>query len=260
MNRSHLIGLIAQSIETDDARSYVIFRLDPRARFSDGVPVSAADVLFTFDLLKQKGRPQQRDAFGRVKRAEALDLMTVRFDLGGLDSEMPLALAMMPVLPKHGTDVEHFDNPTLKPPVGTGPYVIADVPAGKRLIWRDGIRNWAQDCPSNAGLFNFDEIEIDYYRDADSSFEAFKAELSRFSPGDRRWPLDELLRFPAVRDGRTVKESLPSPKGMEGFAFNTRRSIFADVRVREALGMMFDFEWINANFYGGLYRRSRSFF
>src|SRR5277367_6392250 len=120
-----LYGLIAQSIETDDARSYVIFRLDPRARFSDGVPVSAADVLFTFDLLKQKGRPQQRDAFGRVKRAEALDLMTVRFDLSGLDSEMPLTLAMMPVLPKHGTDVEHFDNPTLKPPVGTGPYVIA---------------------------------------------------------------------------------------------------------------------------------------
>ena len=112
-----LYGLIAQSIETDDARSYVIFRLDPRARFSDGVPVSAADVLFTFDLLKQKGRPQQRDAFGQVKRAEALDLMTVRFDLSGLDSEMPLTLAMMPVLPKHGTDVEHFDDPTLKPPV-----------------------------------------------------------------------------------------------------------------------------------------------
>ena len=125
-----LYGLIARSIETDDARSYVIFRLDPRARFSDGVPVSAADVLFTFDLLKQKGRPQQRDAFDRVKRAEALDLMTVRFDLSGLDSEMPLTLAMMPVLPKHGTDVEHFDDPTLKPPVGTGPYVIAVVQPG----------------------------------------------------------------------------------------------------------------------------------
>ena len=139
-----LYGLIAQSIETDDARSYVIFRLDPRARFSDGVPVSAADVLFTFDLLKQKGRPQQRDAFGRVKRAEALDLMTVRFDLSGLDSEMPLTLAMMPVLPKHGTDVEHFDNPTLKPPVGTGPYVIADVQPGERLILRRNPDYWAQ--------------------------------------------------------------------------------------------------------------------
>ena len=257
-----LYGLIAQSIETDDARSYVIFRLDPRARFSDGVPVSAADVLFTFDLLKQKGRPQQRDAFGQVKRAEALDLMTVRFDLSGLDSEMPLALAMMPVLPKHGTDVEHFDNPTLKPPVGTGPYVIADVRPGERVILRRNPDYWARDLPVQRGLFNFDEIEIDYYRDADSSFEAFKAGLCDFrrETDAARWMSS--YDFPAVRDGRTVKESLPYglPKGMEGFAFNMRRSIFADVRVREALGMMFDFEWINANFYGGLYRRSRSFF
>ena len=165
-------------------------------------------MLFTFDLLKQKGRPQQRDAFGRVKRAEALDLMTVRFDLGGLDSEMPLALAMMPVLPKHGTDVEHFDNPTLKPPVGTGPYVIADVQPGERLILRRNPDYWAQDLPVQRGLYNFDEIEIDYYRDADSSFEAFKAGLLRFSPGDRRSPLVSSYDFPAVRDGRIVKESL----------------------------------------------------
>jgi len=193
-------------------------------------------VLFTFDLLKQKGRPQQRDAFRRVKRAEALDLMTVRFDLSGLDSEMPLTLAMMPVLPKHGTDVEHFDNPTLKPPVGTGPYVIAVVQPGERLILRRNPDYWAQDLPVQRGLFNFDEIEIEYYRDADSSFEAFKAGLCDFSPGDRRCALDKLLRFSCRADGRTVKESLPYglPKGTEGFAFNTRRSIFADVRMRES--------------------------
>ena len=225
--------------------------------------MSAADVLFTFDLLKQKGRPQQRDAFGRVKRAEALDLMTVRFDLSGLDSEMPLTLSNdAPVLPKHGTDVEHFDDPTLKPPVGTGPYVIAVVQPGERLILRRNPDYWGQDSPVQRGLFNFDEIEIDYYRDADLSFEAFKAGLCDFrqETDAARWMSS--YDFPAVRDGRTVKESLPYglPKGMEGFAFNTRRSIFADVRVREALGMMFDFEWINANFYGGLYRRSRSFF
>src|SRR6202021_2071589 len=255
-------GRIAHSMETHEPRSYVIFRLDPRARFSDGAPVSAADVLFTFDLLKQKGRPQQRDAFGRVKRAEALDLMTVHFDLSGLDSEMPLTLAMMPVLPKHGTDVEHFDNPTLKPMVGTGPYVIADVQPGRRLILRRNPDYWAQDLPVQRGLFNFDEIEIDYYRDADSSFEAFKAGLCDFRQETDAGRWISSYDFPAVRDGRTIKESLPYglPKGMEGFAFNTRRSIFADVRVREALGMMFDFEWINANLYGGLYRRSRSFF
>jgi peptide/nickel transport system substrate-binding protein len=251
-----LYGLIAQSIETDDARSYVIFRLDPRARCSDGVPVSEADVLFTFNLLKQKGRPQQRDAVGQVKRADALDLMTVCFDLSGLNGEMPLALATMPVLPKHGTDVEHFDNPTLKPPVGTGPYVIADVQPGKRLILRRNPDYWAQDLPVQRRLFNFDEIEIEYYRDADSSFEAFKAGLCDFrqETDAARWMSS--YDFPDVRDGRTVKESLPYglPKGMEGFAFNTRRSIFADIRAREALGMMFD------NLYGGLYRRSRSFF
>ena len=109
--------------------------------------MTAADVLFTFDLLKKKGRPQQRDAFDWVKLgAEALDLMTVRFDLSGLDSEMPLTLAMMPVLPKHQTDVEHFDAPTLKPPVGTGPYVIADVQPGERLILRRDPNYWAKDC------------------------------------------------------------------------------------------------------------------
>ncbi len=257
-----LYGLIARSIETDDARSYVAFHLDPRARFSDGVPVTAADVLFTFDLLKKKGRPQQRDAFDRVKRAEALDLMTVRFDLSGLDSEMPLTLAMMPVLPKHQTDVEHFDAPTLKPPVGTGPYVIADVQPGERLILRRNPDYWAKDLPVQRGLFNFDEIEIDYYRDADSSFEAFKAGLYDFRQETDAGRWISSYDFPAVHDGRIIKESLPYglPKGMEGFAFNTRRSIFADIRVREALGLMFDFEWINANFYGGLYRRSRSFF
>ena len=257
-----LYGLVAQSIETDEAHSYVVFRLDPRARFSDGVPVSAADVLFTFDLLRQKGRPQLRDALARVERAEALDLMTVRFDLGGLDGEMPLTLAMMPVLPKHDTDVERFADPTLKPPVGTGPYVIADVRPGERLTLRRNPNYWAQDLPVQRGLFNFDEIEIDYYRDADSSFEAFKAGLCDFRQETDAGRWMSSYDFPAMRDGRIVKESLPYgvPKGMEGFAFNTRRPIFADIRVREALGMMFDFEWINANIYGGLYRRSRSYF
>ena len=221
-----------------------------------------ADVLFTFDLLKQKGRPQQRDALGQVKRAEALDPMTVRFDLSGSDGEMPLRLATMPVLSKQATDVDRFDSPTLKPPVGTGPYVITDVQPGRRLILRRNPNYWARDLPVQRGLFNFDEIEIDYYRDANSSFEAFSAGLCDFRQETDAGRWLSSYDFPAVRDGRIVKESLPYglPKGMEGFAFNTRRSIFADVRVREALGMMFDFEWINANFYGGLYRRSRSFF
>jgi peptide/nickel transport system substrate-binding protein len=257
-----LYGLIAESIEVDAARSYVIFHLDPRARFSDGLPVTSADVLFTFNLLKEKGRPQQRDTYSRVTRAEALDIVTVRFDLNGLDNELPLTLAMMPVLPEHATDAEHFDDPTLKPPVGTGPYIVADVRPGQRVILRSNPDYWAKDLPTQRGLFNFDEIEIDYYRDASASFEAFKAGLCDFRQETDAGRWIGSYDFPAVRDGRVVRESLPynAPKGMEGFAFNTRRPIFADIRVREALNLMFDFEWINTNLYGGLYRRSRSFF
>ena len=257
-----LYGLIARSIETDAARTYVIFRLDSRARFSDGAPVAAADVMFTFDLLKQKGRPQLRDALSRVIGAQAPDPMTVRFDLDGQDRAMPLTLAQMPVLPKHRTDAERFDMPTLEPPIGTGPYIVAEVQPGQSLILRRNPDYWARDLPVQRGLFNFDEIEIDYYRDADTSFEAFKAGLVDFRQETDAGRWMSAYDFPAIRDGRIVKESLPYglPKGMEGFAFNTRRPIFADRRVREALGLMFDFDWINATLYGGLYRRSRSFF
>jgi len=258
-----LYASIAQSIETDDARDYVVFRLDPRAHFSDGVPVTAADVLFTFDLLRTKGRPQQRDAYKRIKRAEALDDHTLRFDLTGIgDREMPLTLALMPVLPKHRTDVEHFNDPTLQPPIGTGPYVVAGVKPGTQLLLRRDPNYWGQDVALQRGLYNFDEIEIDYYRDGNSLFEAFKAGLYDFrnETDPARWT--SAYDFPALRQGRVVKEAIPSglPKGIEGFAFNMRRPLFTDIRVREALSMMFDFEWINANLYSGLYRRSKSFF
>jgi peptide/nickel transport system substrate-binding protein len=258
-----LYGSIAKTIETDDARSYVIFRLDPRAHFSDGVPITADDVLFTFNLLKTKGRPQQRDAFGRVKKAEALDAMTVRYDLTGLDDrEMPLNLALMPVLPKHATDAEHFNDPSLKPPIASGPYVVAEVKAGERLVLRRDPNYWAKDLPIQRGLYDFDQIRIDYYRDGNTLFEAFKTGLYDFrsETDPARWASG--YDFPAVREGRVVRESVPFglPKGMQGFAFNMRRPQFTDIRVREALAMMFDFEWINANLYDNLYKRSKSFF
>jgi peptide/nickel transport system substrate-binding protein len=225
--------------------------------------VTAADVLFTFELLRDKGRPQQRDAYKRIKGAEALDDHTLRFDLTGVgDREMPLTLALMPVLPKHCTDVEHFNDPTLKPPIGTGPYVVAGVKPGTQLLLRRDPHYWGQDLPLQRGLYNFDEIEIDYFRDGNALFEAFKAGLYdyRAETDPARWSSG--YDFPAVRQGRVVKEAVPYglPKGIEGFAFNMRRPLFTDIRVREALAMMFDFEWINANLYSGLYRRSKSFF
>jgi peptide/nickel transport system substrate-binding protein len=258
-----LYGLIAQSIDIDPSRSQVTFHLDPRARFSDGKPITAEDVLFSFDLLKMKGRPQQRIAYGLVKSIDAPDAHTVHYDLSGVgDRELPLILAIMPVLPKHATDVERFSEATLAKPVGSGPYVIADSQVGSRLLLRRNENYWGADLPSQRGFYNFDEIDIQYFRDGNSLFEAFKAGLLdyRDETSTTRWASG--YDFPALTDGRVAKETLKNenPKGMEGFVFNTRRPLFKDIRLREALGMMFDFEWINANLYSGLYTRTKSFF
>lgn len=256
-------GLIAKSIETDDDRSYALFRLDPRARFSDGTPITSADVLFTFELLKDKGRPQQRSAYTLVEHVEVPDAETIRFDFPGIDDrELPMILALMPVLSQRATDTANFEQASLAIPVGSGPYRITQVDPGEKLVLRRNPDYWAKDLPSQRGFFNFDEIEIEYYRDANGLFEAFQAGLSdfRIETDPLRWTTS--YNFPALREHRVVCESLPvgGPKGMDGFAFNLRRGLFGDIRVREALGMMFDFEWIDANLFAGLYTRTKSFF
>lgn len=254
---------IARDIETDADRSFVAFRLDPAARFSDGTPVSTEDVLFSFNLLKEKGRPQQRAAFRLVKAVTLPDAETIRFDLTGAgDRELPLFLALMPVLPRKGTDAEHFDQASLSPPLASGPYRVTSVEPGQRLVLERNADYWAKDRPSRRGMYNFDRVAIDYYRDGNSLFEAFKAGLCdfRLETDPTRWLSG--YDIPAVADGRIIRTAVPSrlPKGLEGLAFNTRRPLFADVRVREALSDLFDFEWINRNLYGGLYRRTPSFF
>jgi peptide/nickel transport system substrate-binding protein len=258
-----LYGLIAKSVETDAQRDEVVFHLDPAARFSDGTPITSADVMFSFRLLKAKGRPQQRAAFSLVKSIEAPDDWTVRYDLSGAnDRELPLTLAIMPVLSRAHTDAEHFEDQTLEIPVGSGPYRVAEVKPGERLVLERDPNYWAKDLPISRGLHNFDRIRIDYYRDATAMFEAFKAGLIDYRVEDdtNRWRNE--YDFPAAKDGRIVKAAIPSglPKGVSGFAFNTRRPAFADARVREALASMFDFEWINANLFGGAYKRSEGFF
>jgi peptide/nickel transport system substrate-binding protein len=258
-----LYPLVAQSIDVDPARTRIVFHLDPRARFSDGKPLTADDVLFSFNLLKTKGRPQQRIAYNLVRAIDAPDPHTVRIDITGVgDRELPLILAIMPVLPKHATDVARFADATLARPIGSGPYVIADARAGDRLLLRRDPDYWGKDLPSQRGFFNFDEIDIQYYRDGNSLFEAFKAGLLdyRDETSTTRWSTG--YDFPAARDGRILRETLKNetPKGLEGFVFNTRRPLFRDIRLREALGLMFDFEWVNANLYSGLYSRTKSFF
>jgi len=258
-----LYGQIAQTIETDADRSHVTFRLDPHARFSDGTRITAQDVRFTFDLLKSKGRPQYRSSFSLVKAMETPDDLTVRYDLTGAgDLELPLILALMPVLSQKHTDVERFSETSLTIPVGSGPYVIAAMEPGQSLTLKRNPDYWAKDLPTSKGLYNFDEIRIDYFRDATSLYEAFKAGLIdyRDETNPSRWRTG--YDFPAIRDGRMKVErgALGLPKGLQGFAFNTRRPLFSDVRVREALSTMFDFEWINTNLFGGLYTRTKSFF
>ncbi|RNJ51095.1 extracellular solute-binding protein [Methylocystis hirsuta] len=255
--------LIAQSVDIDDAREHVAFHIDPRARFSDKTPILASDVLFSFDLLKSKGRPNHRAIFALVKSAVALDDHTVRFDLTGVkDREAPLILADMPVLSKKAINVERFDELDMTIPLGSGPYVISEAKVGERLVLRRDPDYWGRDIPSQRGLYNFDEIDVDYYRDGAALFEALKAGLLdyREETSAARWSTG--YDFPSVRNGAIVKEALRPgrPTGMEGFVFNLRKEIFRDVRLREAIAMMYDFEWINANFYGGLYTRTESYF
>jgi peptide/nickel transport system substrate-binding protein len=258
-----LYGLLARTIETDDARSYVTFALDPAARFSDGTPVTAADVIFSWQLLRDHGRPNYRAYYAKVARADALDERTVRFDLGGTDDrELPLILGLMPILAEHATDATKFEDTTLAKPVGSGPYKVAEIDAGKSVTLKRDPNYWGRALPINRGLWNFNELRFDYYRDANAYFEGFKTGLYdvRTEHDPTRWRTG--YDIPAVRDGRIVKEAFTNglPKPASSFVFNTRRAIFADPRVRQAITMLFDAAWVNHNFFFDLYRRSASYF
>ncbi len=258
-----LYGLLAKSVETDGARSYVTFRIDPRAKFSDGHPVTAEDVIFSWQLLRDHGRPNLRTYYVKVAKAEALDERTVRFDLSSShDRELPLILGLMPVLPKHAVDPATFEQTSFKPLIGSGPYVVSGVDPGRSVTLKRDSAYWGRDLPINRGLWNFDTLRYDFYRDENAAFEAFKRGLYDVTveTDPARW--ETVYDFPAARDHRVVKEAFATglPQGMLGFAFNMRRPVFADARVREAISLLFDFEWINRTFFYGQYRRSASYF
>ena len=258
-----LYGLVAQSVETDDARTFVTFTLNSAAHFSDGVPVTAEDVIFSWQLLRDHGRPNHRTYYAKVEKAEIIDSHTVRFDFPHAnDRELPLILGLMPVLAKHAVDPDTFEKSTVAKPVGTGPYVVSQVDTGKSVTFKRDPNYWGRDLPINRGLWNFDELRFDFYRDENAYFEAFKAGLYdvRSETDPARWQIG--YDFPAVRDGRVIKETFANglPKFSSDYVFNTRRAVFADIRVRQAIALLFDFEWINRDFFFNLYRRSASFF
>lgn len=258
-----LYGLLAKRVETDDSRSYVTFHLDPKARFSDGKPVLAEDVLFSWALLRDKGRPNHRQYYSKVAKAEATDPLTVRFDLAGAnDRELPLILGLMPVLPKHAVDVATFEETSMTAPVGSGPYRITAVKPGASVTLTRNPDYWGRDLPVNRGLWNFDEIRLDFYREANGAFEAFKRGLYDFRVETEPLRWHDGYDFPAVRSGEVIRDSIKTgmPQPAEFLVFNTRRPAFSDIRVRQALTLLFDFEWINRNYFFGLYGRTASFF
>ncbi len=258
-----LYGLLARTVDTDGDRTFVTFDIDPRATFADGKPVTADDVIFSWELLRDHGRPNYRAYYLKVARATALGERTVRFDFAsGGDRELPLILGLMPILPRHAIDPAHFEETSFSPPLGSGPYKVAAVDPGRSLTLRRNPDYWGRDLAVNRGFWNFDEMRFDFYRDANSHLEAFKKGLydvrDETDPG--RW--ETAYDFPAARDGRVVREAFASgmPKPMMALVFNTRRPIFADMRVREALTLLLDSEWLNKNFFYGLYQRTASFF
>lgn len=258
-----LYGLIAEKVETPPDRSFVEFTLNPEAKFSDGVPITVDDVIFSHALLRDHGRPNHRSYYKKVVKVEQTGERKVRFtfDASG-DREMPLIIGLMPVLPKHLIDPDQFEKTSFVPPIGSGPYTVAKVDPGKSISFKRDPNYWGRDLPVNRGLYNFDEIRFDYYRDAGTLFEGFKSGLVRLRDEDDPTRWSEAYDFPAQRDGRVVKEELPleTPAGMAALAFNTRRPLFADPRVREALIRLFDFEWVNRTLYHGQYARTESYF
>ena len=258
-----LYGLIAEGVTIDAERTYVEFHLNPKARFADGRPVTPDDVLFSWRLLRDKGRPNHRTYYAKVTQATKTGERGVRFEFGdGHDRELPLILGLMPVLPRHAIDESKFDETTLEPILGSGPYRVAEVRPGDSVLLKRDPDYWGRDLPINVGHYNFDELRFDFYRDANTWFEAFKRGLYdvRFETDPGRWTTQ--YNFPAARERGLVREGIESgqPQPLQALVFNTRRALFADRRVREALIELFDFEWANSSLYYGAYRRTASYF
>lgn len=257
-----MYGLLAETVEWDEDRTFLQFNINPKARWHDGKPVTADDVIFTFETMTEKGRPPYSRRLARVERMEKISELSVKFVFNEKSNrEFPLILALMPIIPKHGTDVEKFGDSTMDISVGSGPYKIKEVKPGERIIYQRDPNYWGKDIPSKVGFDNYDEIRIEYFLSQTAQFEAFKKGLFDIYPEGSPTHWQTAYNFSAVDDGDVVKQAFEKqrPSGMYGFVFNTRRDIFKDVNVRKALSLMFDFEWINKNLYGGVYTRTQSF-
>ena len=259
-----LYGLIAETIEVPDDRSSVTFTLRPEAHFHDGSPITVDDVIFSWETLKEQGRPNHRLYYNKVLEIERPDARSVRFvfDTETPDRELPLILGLMPIVSKAYYSSVTFEQTTLTPPLGSGPYTIERVDAGRGIVYRRDPDYWGRDLPINRGQNNFDRISYDYYRDDEVMMEAFRAgeyDL-RLEHSAARWATG--YDFPAVEDGRVTLVQLQHgrPSGLRAMVFNTRRPVFEDRAVRYALSLAFDFEWVNRALLQGAYVRTNGIF
>ena len=256
-------GLLAEKVETPADRSWVAFTLRPEARWQDGEPVTVDDVIFTFETLRDKGNPFYRGYYKSVSNVEKTGERTVKFTFGGgSNRELPLILGQLTILAKHYWQGRDFDQTTLDKPLGSGPYAVESFEPGRYVIYKRDENYWGKDLPVNVGRNNFGTIRYDYYRDMTVALVAFKSgdyDL-RVENSAKEWATS--YDFPALASGLAKKEEIPNdrPAGMQGFAFNVRRPLFQDRRVRQALGYAFDFEWSNKTLFYGQYKRTRSYF
>ncbi|MDN7132355.1 extracellular solute-binding protein [Halomonas sp. MC140] len=258
-----LYGLLAEGVRLDPDRHWIEFDLRPEARFQDGEPVTAYDVVFTLNLLREKGNPFYASYYAGVADVIALNEHQVRFTFNDTESrELPLIVAQLPILPRHYWDQHEFTSPTLVAHPGSGPYRISEVDPGRRITFQRDENYWGKDLPVNVGRYNIDRIVYDYYRDRDIAWEAFKAGLTDFREDARAatWAIG--YDFPAYEEGLVKRLTVPdvNPSMMQAFVFNLRKQKFQDPRVREALSLTFDFPWLNTNIFYGAYQRTESFF
>jgi microcin C transport system substrate-binding protein len=256
-------GLLAGSVEVAPDRRSVLYTLRPEARFHDGSPVTPADVIWTFDALRQKGYPSYRAYYADVTKVEQEGDRGIRFTFrSARNRELPQIIGEMSVLSKKYWSTRDFGQTTLKPPLGSGPYEVASVDPGRSITYRRVANYWGRDLPVEKGRYNVDTIRYDYYRDSTVALEAFKAGQYdvRLENAAKDWATG--YDSPALRQGLIKKVLIPNqlPSGMQGFGYNLRRPIFQDPRVREALAYAFDFEWENEHLFYGAYTRTRSYF
>ncbi|MFZ1471087.1 MAG: extracellular solute-binding protein [Paracoccaceae bacterium] len=257
-----LYGLLAESIDTDDSRSYVEFTLREEARFSDGTPVTVDDVMWSFETLGTLGNARYLGAWKKVASMQQTGPRSLRLTFTEPDRELPLILGLRPILKKAQWQGRDFAATSLDAPIGSGPYVVDQIDPGVFVSYRRNPDWWGKDLPFNRGLWNFDQIRYDYFANPTAIFEAFKAgTLSSYREGNAaKWASN--YSFPAVQSGDVIKAEIPHqrPSGIEGLAFNTRKPMFADWRVRQALILAFNFEFINQTITGGAQKRIESYF